>query len=173
MTAPAEVRPRRQNAHSRYQHTEDHAGRGDHGPSQRQHLRHAQHVPALDTDSGRARYEELLATNRRNRNIVRTMTLFMAAVVAVGTIVLSARPQSGQTSLLGGFIALVLISASLGAASKFLNQKSYYTVPGSRDVHGDHRCLRCGGKGIYRSTQYQTTTTRAVCSKCKLPFWTE
>lgn len=52
-------------------------------------------------------------------------------------------------------------------ARKPVKENFYYTIPTSRDVNGNHRCIFCGNKGIHKSTIYRTTTTSNNCTSCR------
>ncbi len=62
---------------------------------------------------------------------------------------------------------VMLVFAVMGiCATRVVTEEFYYTIPTSRDVNGNHRCIFCGNKGIYKSTIYRTSTTVNACSKC-------
>jgi len=66
----------------------------------------------------------------------------------------------------GGILCLKLFSRS-----SYLKSSEYYQIPGSRTKNGDHICIFCGGRGIYRHTIYRTYDTLSDCSKCKNNLW--
>jgi hypothetical protein len=73
-------------------------------------------------------------------------------------------------SLLG--LAIVGFFASMFAINAFFTtrvvlEQFYYTLPSSRDLNGEHRCIFCGNKGIHKSTIYRTSTTVNTCTKCR------
>lgn len=49
----------------------------------------------------------------------------------------------------------------------------YYEINGSRDKQGNHRCINCGGRGIYRSGEYKSDDVYCYCSKCNFGLWQE
>jgi predicted RNA-binding Zn-ribbon protein involved in translation (DUF1610 family) len=68
------------------------------------------------------------------------------------------------------FIVCMVLALIMGAWIATLTTRSssdYYELPGSTDEHGDHRCIHCGHRGIYRRTPYATQSTIASCSKCQ------
>lgn len=48
-----------------------------------------------------------------------------------------------------------------------LSHTQYYALEGTQGPDGEHRCVLCGWKGIYRSTVYKTNTVHCKCAKCK------
>lgn len=49
----------------------------------------------------------------------------------------------------------------------------YYEIEGSRDAQGKHRCIKCGGRGIWRKGQYKSNDVYCYCSKCQFGLWKE
>ncbi|WP_390213924.1 hypothetical protein [Undibacterium danionis] len=69
------------------------------------------------------------------------------------------------------FLVLSLVSVNLGFIIAFTfipgrNHDQYYSIPGSRNEHGHHRCVFCGNRGIYKHGQYKSNSTWHDCSKC-------
>jgi hypothetical protein len=56
---------------------------------------------------------------------------------------------------------------------RWLYQAEYYSIAGSRDNDGKHRCISCGHKGIYVQGQYRTNAKFSSCSKCKKPLFVQ
>lgn len=54
---------------------------------------------------------------------------------------------------------------------KHMTYDYYYTIPTSKDINGQHQCILCGNKGIYKSTIYRTSTVVHSCSKCSQPLF--
>ena len=54
-----------------------------------------------------------------------------------------------------------------------VSQKNYYTLPSARDESGEHRCIFCGGRGIYRKGVYNSSTVHSNCSKCQKRLFTD
>lgn len=48
-----------------------------------------------------------------------------------------------------------------------IRMKDYYGLPHSRDADGEHRCIFCGNRGVWRRGEYRTENTHAHCSKCQ------
>lgn len=48
-----------------------------------------------------------------------------------------------------------------------IRMKEYYKLPHSRDADGEHRCIFCGNRGVWRRGEYRTDNTHAHCSKCQ------
>lgn len=47
------------------------------------------------------------------------------------------------------------------------NEQEYYSLPNTKNDNGQHQCLFCGHRGIYKSTIYKTNTVVSKCSKCE------
>jgi uncharacterized paraquat-inducible protein A len=52
-----------------------------------------------------------------------------------------------------------------------LTEDEYYSLSGSRDSQGNHSCVHCGARGVYRHSPYKTNHTDADCPKCKAALW--
>lgn len=130
-------------------------------------------VPALDRPDGAAQYAGLMEAKRRRQRALRiALGLASSSLVAaalLGTDI--ARGSELGIAALAG--AGVLAVFALFYSNKFLSRDAYYSVSGSTDDEGEHRCLKCGHRGIHRSTVYKTETTEAHCSKCRFPLWRE
>jgi hypothetical protein len=61
----------------------------------------------------------------------------------------------------------LLLTCFISANVKNMKEVQYYSIPTSRDEHGQHHCIHCGNKGIYKSTIYKTQTVVNKCSKCE------
>lgn len=66
--------------------------------------------------------------------------------------------------------ALTLIVSSY---VKRISEGEYAALPGARDAHGNHRCVYCGNRGVWKHTPYKTNSTIAACSKCKKELYCE
>jgi hypothetical protein len=76
----------------------------------------------------------------------------------------------GEGELISVIVATIftLPFALMGyCARKPLKEKFYYTIPTSKDINGNHRCIFCGNRGIHKSTIYRTTTIAHTCTSCK------
>lgn len=56
---------------------------------------------------------------------------------------------------------------------RWLYPAEYYSIAGSRDNKGEHRCISCGHKGVYTQGQYRTNAKFSSCSKCKKPLFVQ
>jgi hypothetical protein len=76
-----------------------------------------------------------------------------------------------SAGLVFGIIGAVVGASMLGLAAAQvagkIRARHYYGIPGSRDARGEHRCIHCGNKGIYRKGKYKTDNVYANCSKCQ------
>lgn len=97
-------------------------------------------------------FKSLVKKNRKTLNSIGFALLGLAALAF----------------LIHPFASAVLGILSLGAflQNSALKQSQYYSIAGSKDANGGHRCIFCGNRGIYRHTIYKTTTTLNDCSKC-------
>jgi len=48
-----------------------------------------------------------------------------------------------------------------------VKEGEYSELPGAKDGQGQHRCVHCGGRGIWKRTPYKSSVTIAACSNCK------
>jgi len=52
-------------------------------------------------------------------------------------------------------------------------ESEYRELPGAQDTEGQHRCVHCGGRGLWKRTPYKTNSTIAACSSCKTELFQE
>lgn len=71
-------------------------------------------------------------------------------------------------------ISTLLLSTSVGVfiqnskpVDTTLTSDYYYMIDKSKDKHGNHRCIYCGGKGVHKRTIYKTDDVVAKCTKCQ------
>lgn len=69
------------------------------------------------------------------------------------------------------FYGVVILTSIFMGRDRWLSQAEYYSITGSRDDNGEHRCLFCGNRGIYRHGEYAGNTQYAKCSKCQEPLF--
>jgi hypothetical protein len=132
-------------------------------------------VPALETPAGREAFNAIVLLKRaraqRKRKSFFVTALVLAFAAAVVYLV-SAEGNLLTVEITGGLAAFCLLaSAVLGPAD--WTSGEYYLVPGSRDASGEHRCIHCGHRGIFRKGQYKSNEVEANCSKCSRNLWTE
>lgn len=101
------------------------------------------------------------------------------AWVGFGIGVVVAAPLAGMAAFAKetGGVGLALIPLGAGLiwayfAMRF-DSSDYYSLPHSRDASGGHRCIWCGGRGIWRKGQYKSNATFANCSSCKTLLFNE
>lgn len=122
-------------------------------------------VPAMQTADGKARYEAI-----NKKYLVRRLVGYsLTAVLALLACLLAYGTKTGMLWVLPGLISVISIVV---AATARWDEADYYSVPGSRDINGEHRCIHCGHRGIYKRGEYKTNNEHAQCSKCKVHFWT-
>lgn len=98
---------------------------------------------------------------RANNPVVVTSVWILILVVAFflsGADILS-------TILVGLFTSIFYVA--ILKATLTINEDFYYTIPTSKDINGEHRCIFCGNKGIYKNTIYRTSITQHSCTKCR------
>lgn len=64
-------------------------------------------------------------------------------------------------------IGFVFILVCLNIFQLKLTKNQYYSLKSSRNKNGEHQCIFCGNKGIYKSTIYKTSSVVHKCSKCQ------
>lgn len=69
-------------------------------------------------------------------------------------------------------VAMFFVAGMMVDFSAF-NEREYYSVPGSKDARGQHRCIHCGHRGIYKHGKYKSNTKFSDCSKCRKNLWIE
>lgn len=129
-------------------------------------------VPAVKTPVGAA---AIAAIQERKRSVGRAVLsgggLACAGLVG-GTLVFGRSSDALGAASIVALIVLFAGTAVYCAVTQW-SQQDYYSVPGSRDGTGNHRCLWCGNRGIYKHGEYKTNTKYADCSKCGKRLWTE
>ena len=88
---------------------------------------------------------------------------------------LAAVVAAAAAIFLGPFTVLFVVVPALwfGFWLYGISSKDYYALPYARDESGNHRCIFCGNKGIYRKGEYKTNNTHSSCSKCQKHLFTE
>lgn len=135
----------------------------------RQQPKH-RHQRAEGSPEGQARYAAEIA---KKEAATRSMKSKWRAFLIVALAVMAGLGFLLDTAnvALPCVIAFVLILLSFGAVNERLTEEEYYALPGSRDSSGEHSCIHCGHRGVYRHSPYRTSHTDADCSKCKKPLW--
>lgn len=141
---------------------------------QRQRQPRPQYVPALKTEQGSQRYNEIVSSmEQRTKSIRRILWICALIGVSVGIMITTVTPQDtqgfGSAALFGGMLLAVV---ALFCRHGLMSKDQYYSIPGSQDDRG-HRCIACGHHGIYRKGEYKSNIVTAQCSKCEFPFWNE
>jgi hypothetical protein len=72
-----------------------------------------------------------------------------------------------------GVLLPISIALQLYKPNRWLVADEYYSLRGSRDSKGHHRCVFCGAGGIYRHGEYKSSNTFAKCSKCQAGLYVE
>lgn len=131
---------------------------------QHQHARPAAALPALQTPSGMARFDEIWANRRSHAKNVRVACLVLSALGFVAAFI--AYQAHSDAAMPFGVVSFIILAVAAGAgAGEYMKEADYYSIPGSRDESGNHRCIRCGSRGIFHKGQYKTNNKYANCSK--------
>ena len=74
-----------------------------------------------------------------------------------------------------GVLVIALIASTTGTKfrSGWYSRSEYLQLSGSTFKDGSHRCISCGGRGIYRSSGYKSNYTYAKCSRCQQHLWVD
>jgi predicted RNA-binding Zn-ribbon protein involved in translation (DUF1610 family) len=148
--------------------------RHDQGGHREQRQPRPAFTPALKTPEGVAQYNLLVEARESaaasSRKVFGVLALACLGLSAVATFFLPGSPILTAGAIVG-FLVFTLWALLWGPG--MLNVSEYYTVPGSRDADGEHRCISCGHRGIYRKGEYRSNTVEAHCSKCGFHFWNE
>ena len=80
--------------------------------------------------------------------------------------------------MFGSLHVALLAGIALGFTSRSfvhrpVRKAHYYEIAHSRDGQGNHRCIFCGNRGIYKKGQYATQNTHSHCSKCEKLLFSE
>lgn len=121
-------------------------------------------LPAMHTPDGKARFK-VVEDRYGRRRIISFSTASIFAILGFGGLLIS---MPGLAAV-GGAVSLTSLAVAYYAK---WDEVDYYTVPGSKDINGEHRCIWCGHRGIYRHGEYKTNNEHAACSKCKTSLWT-
>lgn len=112
--------------------------------------------------------EAARADNRRMRP-----RMALLALVTIGVFLVTGEWANWGVMLPGAVLIGHLIAVMQNTGMRWLTSTEYYSITGSRNRNGGHRCINCGHPGIYRKGQYQSNITYAGCSKCGQAFFAE
>lgn len=116
--------------------------------------------------------EESFAGQKALKALRRSKLIAQIFIVAFGLAITFSLMSSKGGDIFVGLIAFSLTIA-LGNYFGRIRRSEYSVLPGARDTDGNHRCVICGRRGIWRRTVYKTNTTIAACSSCKADLWYE
>ena len=122
-------------------------------------------VQASKTHEGIAQIR-LIKARHRKINTVGYSIIGISVIVSVGLYMMT---KDFVAFYLG--IPFVIISGIYLQVVELWSESEYYSVPGSRDETGKHRCIWCGHLGIYRHGAYRSAAKYADCSKCGSSLW--
>lgn len=111
------------------------------------------------------------AARAYNRSLRPRMALL--GLVAFGGFLATGEWANGWVLLPGALLMGHLFAVLQNTGARWLTPAEYYSIAGSRNQNGEHRCIGCGHPGIYRKGQYRSNATYAGCSKCGQPFFAE
>jgi predicted nucleic acid-binding Zn-ribbon protein len=131
--------------------------RGPHGNS-------FSRVPAIQTTETKDKFREIENGHKRTK-----MTAVIVGIVSVvgglGALATPA-PALGLFGFLGLIVSIYIFT------NAHWTSEQYYSLPGSRDAHGKHRCIHCGHIGIFNKGEYATNNKHSGCSKCEAHLFT-
>lgn len=109
------------------------------------------------------------AAEARNR-VIRPFLIGLAGMAIVAAVA-----KGGVFHPLVGIpgVAAIFLYTMQSNGYRWLFSSEYYSITGSTDQDGQHRCIFCGHKGIFRQGQYRSNATYASCSKCKTSLFVE
>lgn len=130
-------------------------------------------TPALKTPEGMA---VAAAIDARRTRLTRIAQISVSVAISVGIAAYlstahaaSLWPHAFGIWACGTAFATTLAWVALDMRA--WSERDYYSVPGSRDEQGEHRCIVCGHRGIYRHGKYKSDAEYADCAKCKTTLW--
>lgn len=122
---------------------------------------------------GHTAYLDLLV-QKKQKSTLRKRAVRAVFLLVSGTLVaLFGGNLSGSDFYIPVGIMTVLVLLTFVPYEIWLTEAQYRALPESTNERGEHQCVKCGNRGIHRSTTYQTNSTDAVCSRCRLPLWQE
>ena len=114
-------------------------------------------------------YRKKLANRAAKRNPVVWSFVSLFGLIALACFYLNL-----GISVVVAFTVMAMVSlAFYFNPNRWLSSSEYYSLPGSRFENGQHRCIFCGAKGIFRQGEYKTDTKYAQCSKCESSLYAE
>lgn len=126
-------------------------------------------VPALQTEEGKQRYDFInyfkFGQYQSSKKTCNRIAIFFIIVTGV---LLNRFGVYYWPAYMPLFFALI---AWFSMSATGWSEADYYSIPGSRDSSGKHRCIHCGSTGVYRQGQYKSDVTYASCPTCKKHFW--
>lgn len=128
-------------------------------------------LPPRVSPEAQARYAELMQKKLVRAKALRRLgriIFFTVAALGATAFALFKHDIFAVPVLIGGVLFLF---TWLGKPDVRLTEAEYYGLPATRDAHGEHRCVHCGHRGVYRHSPYRSSHTDADCSKCKGALW--
>jgi uncharacterized membrane protein len=112
-------------------------------------------------------YREGLVRRAKKHNSFVNMATFIFLLAAIAIYVLNL-----SMIMLIACVVLAVMSRSFSISSnRWLSSAEYYSFPGARLQNMQHRCIFCGGKGIYIKGLYASNNRYAYCTKCESPLF--
>lgn len=128
--------------------------------------------PTPRSERGFVINEQALAGQAELKALQRSKLMFRLLVIGFGLTTAFLLIIGEGAGLLGGIVA-VSLSVFLSNIFGRVRRREYSVLPGAVDARGNHRCVECGRRGIWRRTVYKTNTTIAACSNCQAELWYE
>ena len=128
---------------------------------------------ALEQYNGMVRLENLYLRRRYFRKIVPIVLTIAFSVIGY----YACQPNfigEKTTFIAVSVITVIILWGFYPFQTGWLHGSTlYYKIDGSTDAQGNHRCIRCGNRGIWRSGQYKSNDVHCYCSQCRFSLWKE
>ncbi|HQZ67337.1 MAG TPA: hypothetical protein PLY87_19745, partial [Planctomycetaceae bacterium] len=127
---------------------------------------------SIGSPPAKAEVFDMQATRTAIKEIARQNFRTCITVAVVAVIATVAANAMYPSKLIIGLGSLISLGALAAAFNRTLNERQYYSLPGSRYSNGDHRCIHCGhrgsqGRGIRVHQPDQNNSTKFHdCGQC-------
>jgi hypothetical protein len=140
--------------------------RNTHSNSRSEHGQVRRSPSAMESEATRKKFAQIEEKHSSRRNLWGAS----ASVFVLASLGLLATSQFTFYALIPFFGVIVSLA---GYQHVRWTKDEYYSLPGSRNESGEHRCVHCGKRGIFNRGEYKTDLTHANCSQCKRHLFTE
>lgn len=102
-----------------------------------------------------------LRSKLARRALIVSVSLFAAGLLAFFA---TAFAHAGMLVLVP--VAVCYVAPFVLHWLQIVRPRHYYSMVSSRSGSGEHRCVFCGNRGIFRRGEYKTDNVYAQCSRC-------